>query len=103
MNLPSRSRFLPVLALLAGANVWGAGPWYNILDYGARNDGSASATGAIRAAIQAAGKPSPHPLGEPFVSDNYEKASIVPLARAHLSKEDREFIKSLAVCQAENR
>ena len=25
------------------------------------------------------------------------------LARAVLSKEDREFIKSLAVCQAENR
>jgi tRNA (guanine37-N1)-methyltransferase len=25
------------------------------------------------------------------------------LARAHLSQKDREFIKSLAVCQAENR
>jgi hypothetical protein len=36
-------------------------------------------------AIQAAGQPGPHSLGEPFVSDNYEKASIVPLARAHLS------------------
>jgi hypothetical protein len=36
-------------------------------------------------AIQAAGRPGPHSLGEPFVSDNYEKASIVPLARAHLS------------------
>jgi hypothetical protein len=36
-------------------------------------------------AIQAAGQPGPHPLGEPFVSDNYEKASIVPLSRAHLS------------------
>jgi lysophospholipase L1-like esterase len=36
-------------------------------------------------AIQAAGKPGPHSLGEPFVSDNYEHASIVPLARAHLS------------------
>ena len=36
-------------------------------------------------AIQAAGKPGPHSLGEPFVSDNYERASIVPLARAHLS------------------
>jgi hypothetical protein len=36
-------------------------------------------------AIQAAGKPGPHSLGEPFVSDNYEKASIVPLSRAHLS------------------
>jgi lysophospholipase L1-like esterase len=36
-------------------------------------------------AIQAAGKPGPRSLGEPFVSDNYEKASMVPLARAHLS------------------
>jgi lysophospholipase L1-like esterase len=36
-------------------------------------------------AIQAAGKPGPHSLGEPFVSDNYEHASIVPLARAHLT------------------
>ena len=36
-------------------------------------------------AIQAAGKPGPHSLGEPFVTDNYEHASIVPLTRAHLS------------------
>ncbi len=36
-------------------------------------------------AIQAAGKPGPHSLGEPFVSDNYEEASVVPLAHAHLS------------------
>jgi lysophospholipase L1-like esterase len=36
-------------------------------------------------AIQAAGRPGPHSLGEPFVSDNYEKASIAPLTRAHLS------------------
>lgn len=36
-------------------------------------------------AIQAVGQPGPHSLGEPFVSDHYEKASIVPLARAHLS------------------
>ena len=34
--------------------MWGAGPWFNIVDYGARNDGSASATAAIRSAIQAA-------------------------------------------------
>ncbi|MGA2267397.1 MAG: glycoside hydrolase family 28 protein [Bryobacteraceae bacterium] len=54
MNLSSRSRLLPALVLLAGANAWGAGPWFNILDYGARNDGSASATAAIRSAIQAA-------------------------------------------------
>jgi len=36
-------------------------------------------------AIQAVGKPGMHSLGEPFVNDNYERASIVPLARAHLS------------------
>jgi polygalacturonase len=54
MNLLSRSRLLPAVFLLAGAHAFGAGPVYNILDYGARNDGSASATGAIRAAIQAA-------------------------------------------------
>jgi len=39
--------------LLAGANAWGAGPIFNILDYGARNDGTASATDAFRSAIQA--------------------------------------------------
>jgi polygalacturonase len=54
MNVLSRSRFLPALLLLAGANMWGAGPWFSILDYGARNDASASATAAIRSAIQAA-------------------------------------------------
>jgi polygalacturonase len=54
MSLISRSRLLPTLLLLAGANAWGAGPVFNILDYGAKNDGSARATGAIRSAIQAA-------------------------------------------------
>ena len=54
MNLLSRSRLLPALLLVAGANMFGAGPWFNIVDYGARNDGSASATAAIRSAIQAA-------------------------------------------------
>ena len=33
---------------------WAAGPVFNIVDYGARGDGSTSATAAIRAAIQAA-------------------------------------------------
>ena len=33
---------------------WGAGPYFNMLDYGARNDASASSTEAFRAAIQAA-------------------------------------------------
>lgn len=42
------------LALVANACAWGAGPFFNIVDYGARTDGSASATEAIRAAIQAA-------------------------------------------------
>jgi polygalacturonase len=49
-----RSRVLPALLLLTGAHAWGAGPLYNILDYGARNDGSALATEAFRSAIQAA-------------------------------------------------
>lgn len=43
-----------LLFLLIGAHAWGAGPFFNILDYGARNDGSAPATEAIRSAIQAA-------------------------------------------------
>jgi len=37
-----------------GANAWSAGPLFNVMDYGARNDGSVSATAAIRSAIQAA-------------------------------------------------
>ncbi|HWB85668.1 MAG TPA: glycoside hydrolase family 28 protein [Bryobacteraceae bacterium] len=47
-------RVLPALFFLAGANAWSAGPIFNILDYGAHNDASASATEPIRAAIQAA-------------------------------------------------
>ena len=46
-------KLLPAFLLLA-APVWCAGPFFNILDYGARNDASAPATEAIRAAIQAA-------------------------------------------------
>jgi hypothetical protein len=42
------------LLLLATAPVWCAGASFNIRDYGARNDGSAPATDAFRAAIQAA-------------------------------------------------
>jgi polygalacturonase len=45
--------FLAAL-LFTGGNAWSAGPVFNILDYGAHNDGSASATEAIRLAIQAA-------------------------------------------------
>ena len=50
----SGMRLVLAFSLLIGANAWGAGPYFNILDYGARQDGSASATEAFRAAIQAA-------------------------------------------------
>ena len=43
-----------LLLLLAGIPAWSASPVFNVLDYGARNDGSAPATEAFRAAIQAA-------------------------------------------------
>src|SRR4051812_13129811 len=42
------------LVLLLAVPAWSAGPFYNVLDYGARNDASAPATEAIRSAIQAA-------------------------------------------------
>src|SRR5947209_18863280 len=42
------------LVLFLSAPAMAAGPFFNILDYGARNDGSARATDAIRGAIQAA-------------------------------------------------
>lgn len=54
MNLFDYWRHLPALFALTGASAWGAGLVHNILDYGARNDGSTDATGAIRSAIQAA-------------------------------------------------
>ena len=47
-------RLAPALLILAAGCAWGAGPFFNIVDYGARPDGSASATEAIRAAILAA-------------------------------------------------
>jgi polygalacturonase len=49
-----RRRLLPALFLLLSVNAWSAAPLFNIVDYGAHNDGSAPATDAIRAAIQAA-------------------------------------------------
>ncbi len=49
-----RSRFLLVWFVLMGANAWGTAPFFNVLDYGAHNDGSGSSTEAIRSAIQAA-------------------------------------------------
>jgi polygalacturonase len=54
MHLFSRSRLLPAMCLLIGANAWSAATVFNVLDYGAHNDGSAPATEAIRSAIQAA-------------------------------------------------
>src|ERR1039457_4382789 len=54
MNVFSRSRLLPALFLLTGVYAWSAGTVFNVLDYGAHNDGSAPATQAIRSAIQAA-------------------------------------------------
>jgi polygalacturonase len=54
MKRISGRRYLPALCLFIGAPAWGAGSLFNIQDYGARNDGSASATASIRAAIQAA-------------------------------------------------
>jgi polygalacturonase len=56
MSMLSRSRRLLIFLLLMSANAWCAGAFFNVLDYGARNDGSASATEAFRAAIQAARK-----------------------------------------------
>jgi len=49
-----RIRLVPVAVLLSGAHAWGAGGLFNVMDYGARNDGSAPATEAFRSAIQAA-------------------------------------------------
>src|ERR1017187_1064359 len=54
MRLRSRSWLLPVWVLMTGAHVRGAGPLFNIMDYGARNDGAAPSTESIRSAIQAA-------------------------------------------------
>jgi polygalacturonase len=51
--MSSVSRNLALL-LLIGAPAWSAGQVFNILDYGAHNDGSAPATVAFRSAIQAA-------------------------------------------------
>jgi hypothetical protein len=53
---------MQIMACLFGAFAWGALPApakasglvFNIVDYGVHNDGSASATEAFRAAIQAA-------------------------------------------------
>ena len=54
MHLPARILLLPCLLAALTTSARSAGPFFNILDYGARNDGSAPATEAFRAAIQAA-------------------------------------------------
>ena len=51
LSLP---RCLLLMASMADTSGWAAGNNFNVMDYGARNDGSALATGAFRAAIQAA-------------------------------------------------
>src|ERR1039458_9835517 len=53
MHLSSRNNLLLTLFVLVGLNASGAGPVFNVLDYGAHHDGSASSTEAIRSAIQA--------------------------------------------------
>src|ERR1017187_492507 len=50
----SRGRLLLTALLLIGANAWGATAFFNVLDYGAHPDGSASSTEAIHSAIEAA-------------------------------------------------
>lgn len=54
MHRFSRSGLLSALSLLIGSTAWSAAPVFNVMDYGAHNDGSAAATEAIRSAIQAA-------------------------------------------------
>ena len=54
MSLILTGRFLLAFLALTGARALGAGPWLNILDYGAHRDGTADSTEAIRGAIQAA-------------------------------------------------
>ena len=54
-SLSNKEVFLRFLiSLLIVANAFAAGPYFNVLDYGAKRDGSAKLTAAIRSAIQAA-------------------------------------------------
>jgi len=50
----ARSCLLLPLLVFAGLNASGAGPVFNVLDYGAHPDGSSNSTEAFRSAIQAA-------------------------------------------------
>ena len=54
MHLFRGARLLPAWFLLLSAWAWSAGPYFNVQEYGARNDGSTPATEAFRSAIQAA-------------------------------------------------
>ena len=49
-----RNQIVLVLLVLNSLSVWCGSPFFNIVDYGAKNDGSARATEAINAAINAA-------------------------------------------------
>src|ERR1035438_8263567 len=48
------NKLLIASLLVAGIPTWSAGRTYNIVDYGARNDGSGPSTEAFRSAIEAA-------------------------------------------------
>ena len=54
MRLSSRNNLLLALVVFLGLNASGAGPVFNVLDYGAHKDGSTNSTEAFRSAIQAA-------------------------------------------------
>src|SRR4051812_46790632 len=54
MRFPSRCVLLTAVSSLLGIPGWAAAAQFNVMDYGARNDGSTPATAAFRAAIQAA-------------------------------------------------
>jgi hypothetical protein len=46
-------RALLAIAIGSICPAWGAGPFFNVVDYGAKGDGSTNATASIRSAIQA--------------------------------------------------
>ena len=54
MHLCSRNNWLLALLVLVGVNTSGAGPVFNVLDYGARPDGSTNSAEAFHSAVQAA-------------------------------------------------
>jgi polygalacturonase len=54
MHPSSRNNLLLALSVFIALNASGAGPVFNVLDYGAHPDGSTNSTGAFRSAIQAA-------------------------------------------------